>query len=253
MSFPVTVGLSFGDQTVASTTDHGRALGTRGVLPDGRVFYWSQAGGVALEAGKIMQTKVAHGSSIHAVGLTVENVGTTGVSTLSIVIATTPTTKDFYKDGYVMVDTSATNATGMIYRIKSHPAVASAATGVFTLDEPIRQPMTSGTNLVGLRENPYTSVIATPASTLTGLAIGVAPINVAIASFFWLQTFGPCALDCDLALIAGVPVVVPAASAGTATVATSVLTNAVLQIVGHAQTAAAGADTYAYVFLSIRA
>jgi len=251
MSFPVTVGLNYGDEKLASTVSHGRALGTRGVLPDGRVFYWSQNGAVALAGTQIVQTRVTpSNSSAHVSGLDVVGVTATGVSTITVTIATTNTTADLYADGFLTIDTSP--GTGM-YRVKSHPAVASAADGVFTLDEKLREALTSGTTKVGFRPNPYADVIEYPVTTATGVALGICPIPVAIASFFWLQTFGPALVNTDVAPIAGVGQVVPSASAGTAAIATSVLTNAVLQNIGYAPTAAAGADKYNYIFLSIRA
>ena len=250
MSFPVTVGLTYGMEKLTETTQR-RPLGTRGVLPDGRIFYYAQAGATALGAGDVVQTKVSPGASVHVAGLAVTGAATTGVTTLSVVVATTPATKDQYADGYVTIDTSPGQA---MYRIKSHPAVASGGTVELKLDpnDPLREALTSGTTTVGLRENPYASVIAVPATTPTGAAVGVTPISVGVGAFFWAQTYGPAILNTDTAPVAGRNVVIPGASAGSVLAATTAAADVASQVIGYAQTAGAGADKYNLIFLTIR-
>ena len=251
MSFPVTVGLKAGQEKVTSTAKI-RTLGTRGVLPDGRVFYWAQAGGTALIAGDTIQTKVSHGASAHVAALDVVAAITTGVTTITVNVGTTNATANLYADGYLTIDTSP--GQGM-YQIKSHPAIASAAGGVFTLyeDDKLRDILTSGTTKVGLQENPYSSTVATPATTLTGIVVGVTPVAVPADSFFWLQTYGPAVVTVSAALVAGRGVIVAGASVGEATVQTTAAADIASQIIGYAKTAGAGADVYNYVFLAIRA
>lgn len=252
MGFPVVVGLNPGDEKRTSTVDHGRLLGTRGIDPFGNVYYWSKNGASAIEANQFVQTPASPSASAHVAALDVVGATVSGVTTLTITVATTPVTADQYKDGTLTIDTSPGQG---LYRIKSHPAAASAADAVFTLysDDPLRTALTSGTTKVGLRLNPYNAVIETPATTLTGVVIGVTPVAVAANAYFWCQSYGEALINSDVAPVAGVGVVLPAASAGTGAIATSVLTNAVLQNVGYFQTAGAGADKYNKVFLAIRA
>lgn len=253
MSFPVTVGLGYGEEKVTSDTKQ-RPLGTRGVTPDGRVFYYAQAGASALVAGNTVQSKVAHGASVHVSGLTIVNATATGVTTLSVTLATTNATRDQYADGYLTVDTSPGQA---MYKVRSHPPIDSAADGEFTLydNDQIVAAMTSGTTLVGLRENPFASVIAAP-TTATGIVVGVVPVAVGAGEFFWAQTYGPAIVNTDTAPVAGEILITPGASAGHATVnaATSAdNSDDRKQVIGVAQTAGAGADKYNYIFLTIRA
>lgn len=250
MSFPVTVGLNYGEEKVTTTTKR-RPLGTRGVTPDGRVFYYAQAGASALVAGNVVQAKVSHGASVHVSGLTIVNATATGVTTLSVTVPTTPATRDLYADGYLVVDTSPGQA---MYKIKSHPAIASAATGAFTFydNDKIVEAMTSGTTTVGLRENPYASVIASP-TTRTNIAVGVVPVSVAAAAYFWAQTYGPAMLDVDVAPVAGESLVLPGASAGNADAGATVAEDVPSQVIGYGTTPSPGADKYNYVFLTIRA
>ncbi len=250
MSFPVSVGLNYGEEKI-TTTNQRRPLGTRGVSPDGRVFYYAQAGAAALRAGAAVQSKVSHGASAHVAGLTIVNATATGVTTLSITLATTNATRDQYKDGYVTIDTSP--GQGM-WKIKSHPAIASAATGAFTFydNDKIVDAMTSGTTLAGVRENPYHSTIVAP-TTATGVVVGVPQVPVAAASYFWAQTYGPGLLNTDTAPVAGQPVVSPGATAGNVYAITTAAALENSQPVGIGVTAGAGDDKYNYIFLTIRA
>lgn len=254
MSFPVTVGLTSGQEKQSGSDGRGRPLGTRGVTEDGRVFYWSLAGASALRSGSVVQTKVSPGASVHVAALDVVGATTTGVSTLTVTIATTPITADQYKDGYLTIDTSPGQA---MYKIKSHLAADSATDAEFTFadNEKLLEPLTSGTTKVGLRENPYSSVVAFP-TTATGVAAGVAPISVTAGHYFWAQTYGPAIVNTDAAPVAGESIIVPGATAGNATV--NAATSADVgdnrkQVIGYSPTAGAGADKYNYVFLTIRA
>ena len=261
MSFPTVVGLKPGDEKVTST-DKIRPLGTRGQTPDGRVFYWAQNAATQLEANVVVQSAVMHGASVHGAGLDVVGATTTGKTTLTVTLPTTDAGADLYADGYLTIDTSPGRG---IYQIDSHDASASAADTVFNLKEsdPLRDALTSGTTKVGLRQNPYKAVIVSP-TTQTGSVVGVTCTTVAASGaavdgvhsspvYFWLQTFGPAAVKTDAALAAGKNVIVPGASAGNVTVATSTAGEGASQIIGHAPTIGAGDEKFNYIWLTIRA
>ena len=257
MSFPVTVGLDIGMEKLTYTANqNGRVLGTRAVTPDGRVFRWALAGGVAIEAGKLVQTLAEIGSSVHVSGLTVINATVTGVTTITVTMATTPVAANVYADGDLVIDTSPGQA---MYRIKSHQAADSGADAEFTLydSDEIKNALTSGTTLVGFRRNPYTSVIITP-TTVTGAVIGVTPINVAISGYFWLQTWGPALVNMDQAPVAGKRVIAGILSVGHADISSTSSADTTganeassYPQIGVAQTAGAGADKYHRIFLTI--
>ena len=257
MSFPVTVGLNIGDEKVSyAANQNGRILGTRAVTPDGRVFRWALNAAVALEAGKLVQTAAEISSSVHVNGLTVVNTTSTGVTTITVLMATTPLTANLYQDGDLTVDTSPGQA---MYRIKSHQAAGSAENAEFTLYESdeIKDAMTSGTTTVGFRRNPYTSVIIAP-TTPTGAPIGVTPISVAVSRYFWLQTWGPALVNMDQAPVAGKRVITGILSAGHLDISstssadtTGANESSSYPQIGVAQTAGAGADKYHRVFLTV--
>ena len=239
-----------------TANQNGRVLGTRAVTPDGRVFRWALAGGVAIEAGKLVQTLAEIGSSVHVNGLTVINATVTGVTTITVTMATTPVAANVYADGDLVIDTSPGQA---MYRIKSHQAADSGADAEFTLydSDEIKNALTSGTTLVGFRRNPYTSVIITP-TTVTGACIGVTPINVAISGYFWLQTWGPALVNMDQAPVAGKRVIAGILSVGHADISSTSSADTTganeassYPQIGVAQTAGAGADKYHRIFLTI--
>lgn len=256
MSFPVTVGLDIGmEKLTYAANQNGRVLGTRAVTPDGRVFRWALAGAVAIEAGHLVQTAAEVGGSIHVNGLTVVNTTVTGVTTITVTMATTPTVANQYADGFLTVDTSPGQA---MYKVKSNTAADSGANAEFTLYESdeIKNPLTSGTTLVGFRRNPYTSVIIMP-TTVTGAPIGVTPINVAIGGYFWLQTWGECLVNIDAAPLAGRRLIFTGDSAGNLDIQSTGSADADAQsesahpTIGIAQTGGAGADKYHRIFLTL--
>jgi len=256
MSFPTTVGLEIGmEKLTYAANQNGRVLGTRAVTPDGRVFRWARNGGVAIETGHLVQTAAKLSSSVHVNGLTVINATVTGVTTITVTMATTPTTRDLYADGWLTIDTSPGQA---MYRVKGNDAADSGADAEIRLYESdeIKNPLTSGTTTVGLQRNAYVSVIIMP-TTVTGAPIGVTPINVAIAGYFWLQTWGECLVNLDTAPLAGTRLVFTGDSAGNLDIQSTSSADAganqesLLPTLAIAQTIGAGADKYHKVFLTI--
>ena len=253
MAFPYTVALKYGKEKV-TTTGKKHPLGTRGVLPDGRVYRYAVNGGAAVESSELLQAAVEPNSSGLTNALDVVGGATTGVTTLSVVTAVvTPTAlaANYFAGGYLTVDTSP--GQGM-YRIKSHAAFTSAAAGnqiTFEEDDVIREALTSGTSKVGLRRNPYSSVVVAP-TTATHIAVGVSPVAVAASVYFWAQTWGFCTVNADTAPVVGQKMVWPGASAGAVLAATTVTALALSAPIGWATTEAGGADKAGtYIYLTI--
>lgn len=257
MSFPVVVGLEIGMEKLTYTVNqNGRKLGTRAIQADGRVYRWALNGATAIEAGKLVQTGVVMGASIHASGLTIVNATVTGVTTITITAATTPMAADYYADGDLVIDTSPGQA---MYRIRGNTAAVSGANTQVTLYESdeIKNPLTSGTTLVGLRRNPYVSTIIQP-TTRTGAPIGTTPINIPVSAYFWLQTWGLALVNMDQAPVAGARVVFSALSAGQLDISSTSSADTTganeassLPQIGVSQTGAAGADKYHRIFLTL--
>lgn len=249
MGFDLSVGLKYGMEK-DTTTGKKHVLGTRGVLPDGRVFRYAVNGAAEIEAANLCQAAVEPSASTHTNALNIIGGATSGQTTITVV-GVTIAAADFYAAGYLVIEVSP--GQGM-YRIKSHDAITSAATGFgVTLeeDDQLTEALTSGTTKVGLRRNPYSSVIIAP-TTATHIAVGVTPVTVPASEYFWLQTWGPCAVNADTAPVVGQTMIWPGASAGSVHAVTTVTALALSAVVGWATTVAGGADKAGtYIYLTI--
>ena len=186
MAFPTTVHLSYGQEKV-ETSEQTQKLGTRGVLPDGRVFYYAKNSSTAITpAGKIcdgIAAVAAHDMDLAAAAASAGATSFTSGTSLTV-------TKDQYADGYVLFNDGP--AQGEVYRIKSNSAVSSATGLEITIDEPdgLRTALTTS-SLFGLAYSPYKDVkIIDGDGTMTTGPLGVNPIPVTASYYFWLQTSG---------------------------------------------------------------
>jgi hypothetical protein len=204
MAFPSTVELNYGDEKRV-TTAKDRALGTRGITPDGRVFWYTKAGGTALANGVCVCAKAQEGTNQHATALKpATNVGdysatagAPGIQVGSVSIGVEWVTNHAsaeYTDGYMTIDTSPGMGT---YRIIADPDTGTSAT--FTVirlhpDDAIQQEVLTTVSRIGFHANPHSSVIVVPASAsaqaLTGVVLGVTQTEVPLDNFFWLQSSG---------------------------------------------------------------
>ena len=190
MAFPLTIHLGYGQEKV-ETSDQQQKLGTRAVLPDGRVFYYSENSGAAITtAGQLVD-------GIAAVGAHDGDLATAALAAGSLTVTTTTSltvTKDQYKDGYLFINDNA--AQGEVYRVKSNTAVASAAGCEITIDESdgIRTAFTTSTQF-GLMYPPYKDIkLMDNDGTMTTGPLGVTTIAVTADYFCWIQTAGPAAV-----------------------------------------------------------
>ena len=145
------------------------------------------------------------------------------------------------------MDTTPGN--GIAYGIDSHLANAGSAALVVNLakDDPIQVALTTASR-VGLIANPYADVVITPAPA-TAVVVGVPLVAAPIASYCWLQTWGPCPVLITGTPGAGVAVVNSATVAGSvdvAAVAAEVNTRAVGRMM---QIGVAGKNNAVYLML----
>ena len=190
MAFPTTVYLSYGQEKV-ETSEQKQKLGTRAVLPDGRVYYYAKNSSSAITpGGKIVDGIAA--VAAHDMDVAATEAHSVGDTTISLEVPTTDLTKNQYADGYLLINDGP--GQGEVYRIKSHPKHDASAdnTVIFTIDEPdgIRTALTTS-SLFGISYNPYKDVkIIDGDGTMTTGPLGVNPIPVTASYYFWLQTAG---------------------------------------------------------------
>jgi hypothetical protein len=201
--------LVFPQQIFSSSAIQQHPLGTRGVTPDGRVFRYCFAGAVDLVVGNVIQApaQIANHQQLTPVAAAV------GATSLTVALGATAATQNQYAGGLAIIDT--TPGLGYAYPISGHLAAALSTSVVLTLpsDSPIQVALTTSSR-VSLQANPYSGVIQSPVTTLTGAVVGVAVYPITAAQYGWIQVRGQAAV-----LIAGTPgvglaVVVPATAAG---------------------------------------
>ncbi len=156
------------------------SLGDTVFTNDGRGFRYCEAGGTALVAGKLYQSKVENTSDA--------DLAVAAASAGDLILTTTSTVTvdaNEYAGGFVVVNT--TPGLGQVLKIKSHPA-ASAAVVVITLEDAVQVALTT-VSRISLVANAYKDVIVNPI-TQTSAPVGAAVKAITADFFGWLGVSG---------------------------------------------------------------
>ena len=242
----------YGDEKVTSTTnDSGNIIGTRMILPDGRVFRYAFSNGAA-GAGTGVQSSVAIAN--HDQGLAVNSAVAVGEKSVSITFGTSPdtdVTEDQYANGYIFFNTAG--GSGTLYRIRTHASAnvdGSPAIDIHLQDgDTIIEALTTSSK-AGLVANPFMHVIPSPGGAQTGRTVGFTTCDVADNSYFWAQTWGEAAVEVDVTLVIFTPVRMSDGQAG-AVEAYSSDTDSEEQVVGFATNILAADEHFQFVQLTI--
>ena len=247
-----TIWGDYGDEKVTSTTaDLGLVIGTRMVLPDGRVFRYAFSNGAA-GAGTGVQSSVAIAN--HDQGLAVNAAAAVGDKSVSITFGTSPdtnVTEDQYANGYLFFNTAA--GSGTMYRIRQHDAAdvsASPAIDINLMDGDTLVEALTTSSKAGVVANPFMHTIPSPGGAQTGRTVGFTTCDVADNSYFWAQTWGEAAVEVDGTLVIFTPVRMSDGQAG-AVEAYSSDTDAEEQVVGFATNILAADEHFQFVHLTI--
>jgi len=242
-----TIWGDYGDEKVTSTTaDLGLTVGTRMILPDGRVFRYSFSNG-APGAGTGVQSSAAEGN--HDSDLVVTAAAAVGAKSASVTLGATAAAEDLYANGYLLVNDEA--GEGHIYKIRQHDAIGSGGTGTINLmdGDTIAVALTTSSQ-VGLVANPYMHVIPSPGGAQTGRTVGFTTVAVADNSYFWAQTWGEAAVLVDGTLVIFRPIRMSDGTAGAVEEYSS-QTDAEEQEVGFATNVRGLDGEYQFAFLTI--
>ena len=243
-----TIWGDYGDEKLTSTTeDLGLILGTRMVLPDGRVYRYAFTNGAA-PAGQGVQSSAAVAN--HDSDLAVASNAAVGAKSVSVTLGGTAAAKDLYANGYLFVND--VEGEGHVYKISGHAAIGSGGTGDINLmdGDGIKEALVAGSSQVGLVANPYAEVIPTPGGAQTGRCVGYAPTEIADNAYFWVQTWGEAAVLADGTLVIFRPIRVSDGTAGAVEEYSS-QTDAEEQVVGFATNVLAATTEYQFAFLTI--
>ena len=177
----------------SSTQKH--LLGTRGFMTDGRVFRYVLAGATDLIPGTVVQSAVVQAGHTNLALQTTTQTGI-GASALKVTVASC-VAANFFTEGYLVISSGA--GAGFMYQLDAHAAVSTGAVGTFSFYAPndantLVTAITT-TSTITLSANPYKGVIIVPATTATGIIVGVAPYVITAAQYGWIQTWGICAVQ----------------------------------------------------------
>jgi len=189
-----------------------------------RVFRYGLAGGVALTAGKLVQTIVGTKADHQDLAPTAAVVA--GKYEISVETAGTDLTLNQYAGGYLYVNDGA--GEGQCLKIKSNPVHdhSDDPSVVITCHDALATAIATSSK-VSLMSDPWSGLVVAPAAE-TGAAMGVPVVDMALSAYGWFQTYGPAAVLGAGTLVLGHNVVRSATVAGAVAPATS----DILDIVG---------------------
>lgn len=166
-------------------------LGSRKVVGD-RVFRYAQLGGVAATPGDLLQANLT--PSVVSTG---GGTNPAGQKTFTFFHTASGATADFYAEGYLHTVTGTTAARlGLMYRVRTHAALATDTNGTITLYDPL-QVAEAVTDKYQLNANPYKLVSQNTAGTAASVGVLVCPATT--NDYVWIQTWGPCAVKAQTA------------------------------------------------------
>jgi hypothetical protein len=189
-----------------------------------RVFRYGLAGGVALTAGKLVQTYVATAADHQDLAPTAAVAA--GEYAISVETAGTDLTLNQYAGGYLYVNDAA--GEGQCLKIKSNPVHdhSDDPSVIITCHDALATALTTSSK-VSLIQDPWSAVLVAPAAE-TGAVMGCPIVDMAASAYGWFQTYGPAAVLTVGTVVLGHNAVRSATVAGGVAPATSDL----LDIVG---------------------
>ena len=189
-----------------------------------RVFRYGLAGGVALTAGKLVQTYVATAADHQDLAPTAAVAA--GEYAISVETAGTDLTLNQYAGGYLYVNDAA--GKGQCLKIKSNPVHdhSDDPSVIITCHDALATALTTSSK-VSLIQDPWSAVLVAPAAE-TGAVMGCPVVDMAASAYGWFQTYGPAAVLTVGTIVLGHNVVRSATVAGGVAPATS----DILDIVG---------------------
>lgn len=205
---------------------------------NGKAFRHILAGASNLVVGNLLQES-AEDTQFENMAVTATSINANGDQVLNITNGTTTVTDNQFRGGSVSVYTAGGEAIGYEYTILGVTGtLTSGGALTVTVDHAIGTAWTTSLK-VNMKRSPWSGVIQAPASTQTGIAVGVAIYPITAAQYGWVQTKGVVAVLSDGSTFAvGSDLGTPSGTAGCVTVFAAGTTH---QRVGVSRQAAASA------------
>ena len=164
-----------------------------------RVFRYGLAGGVALTAGKLVQTYVATAADHQDLAPTAAVAA--GEYEISGETAGTDLTLNQYAGGYLYVNDA--DGEGQCMKIKSNPVHdhSDDPSVVITCHDALATALTTSSR-VSLIQDPWSAVVVAPAAE-TGAVMGCPIVDMALSAYGWFQTYGPAAVLTEGTVVLG--------------------------------------------------
>lgn len=232
--------------TSTATPGDNMVVGQQFVDADtGKTFRYTLAGASNLVMANLLQESVEDPSYEN---MAVGTAAVAGDAFIQVTNGTATITSSQFVGGSISVYTAGTVAIGDEYTIVAITGTLTTggALKVYT-DRPVRFAYTTSAKVV-MKRSPWSGVIQTPATTPTGMAVGVAMNAMTAAQYGFVQTHGVTSVLSDGSTFAvGSGVGTASGTAGCVTVYAAATTK---QLVGVAREAAASAHAIS-VFLTI--
>ena len=197
-----------------ATERAGVMIGSKLILPDGRNFRYTHAGGTSLVVGSLNQA-VVHTTNYSGEAVASAAAGDRRLTGVDSTVGNIAISQ--FKFGYIYTD----NTTALpMMQIKDNLNIVTAgdADGIFNLFTPIPAAILGGTDTICYFENPWEDIIVKPASAPTAPIVGICKIALTTLYWGWVQTAGPttCLYDSSTEAIDGIgdPVAPDGAVAG---------------------------------------
>ena len=211
----------------------------------GKAFRYALVSTSALVMGNLLQEQAELTTYENMV---VATAASKGDQVLAITNGTSTITSAAYVGGSLSIYTAGTIALGDEYTIMGVTGTLTTGGALkVSIDRPLRAAMTTSAT-VNMKLSPWSNVIQAPATTQTGMAVGVALLANPASTYGWVQTHGLAAVLSDGSTFAvGSDVGTPSGTAGCVTVFAAGTTH---QRVGVVRQAAASGHCIS-VFLQI--
>lgn len=208
----------------------------------GRKFRYSLAGASALVKGNLLQESA---EDTQFENMAIGTAGAVGDNYLQVTNGTTTVTSAAFVGGTIGVYTAGTVAVGDEYVItKITGTLTSGGAMKVWLDRPLRYAYSTSAT-VNMKRSPWSGVIQFPATTQTGMPVGVAIYEIPAGEYGFVQTHGECTALSDNSTFAVGSAVSPSlAVAGAIGVNVAGTTHCNVGIVRQAKASAKGIATF---------